>query len=1117
MHLAYSPYSFPLLAASILSAGVAIYIWSRRHVAGAVPLALIATIIAFWSLGYAFEIMVRDLPGKIFLGKSQYIGITFSPYLWLWFAVAYTHQEQTRPWRALRWLALLPLITTLLVFTTDWHGLVWREMSILQNDNFTVLGVTYGPWFWFHFTTSYLFMLAGTVIIVRGLWRMQGLYRAQIISILVAILSPWISNFLYFADLNPVPGLDLTPFAFTVTVLGLTWGILGYRLLNIVPIARDLVVEGMQEGVLVINEQGYIADINPAAARLIGLPASQAIGQRAGDALAPWPHLRDHLQGAAEAQDEIVIGQGEAQVRYGVRIAPLYDRQQRPIGHIITTRKRQETATPTQPFIARVEPKSPVLRQATAVPHLAPSTPAWNYPLVRAIVSYFVPPLKEDVDVIIGESPLLSQLLERSFTAMLRFATTLGVVALLIVWRPLLNAAAATQLLGFIIGFGCLVILSAIRRIKFAYRARVFLLVLYAIAVLELASYGYSIETFIFFISLTTLSVLLQGTRTGVIVAGVSISTLAIFGWQILRGSYQPLAIPMETAPPTTFEFGLAGLIVFAASTVTLLITITVLLQSVNKAWQQETQARNLLQQERDALDRRITERTQQLQESEANLRSFIESSPASILQVDPAYKLIFAHVPGLTETEAQSILGLSLLDLVIEEDRETIRATLQQLFQGQRRDVQYEASGFDQRLGQVRAYITHVAPIMDGGRIGSALLISTDITERKQIELALKQAEEQRQAMLDAIPDLVFRIQTDGVFLDYYGASSELLLIRPEEFIGHTLQETLPPYLATQLSAAIAQTVATGQLTKIEYSLQLSPGAPMEFEGRIVPINATEVLALVRDITERKKTEAALQVYAEQLAIARDQALEASQHKSMLLRKVSHELRTPLAGILGYAELLDEEIAGALLPKQAAFVRQIMQSSQHLNWLITDLLDQSQIEQGLLKIIKQPIVLSSMVSFLENLLQPLASGKGLQLTFHCSPTMPDIIMGDERRLRQIIINLANNAIKFTATGFIKVTIEPAEAQGWHIQVRDTGMGIASESQSKIFDSFWQADSSASSPHTGYGLGLSIVHHLVELMDGRIDLESEDGSGSVFTVWLPLDPLKTLKQTEVLQ
>jgi PAS domain S-box-containing protein len=262
-------------------------------------------------------------------------------------------------------------------------------------------------------------------------------------------------------------------------------------------------------------------------------------------------------------------------------------------------------------------------------------------------------------------------------------------------------------------------------------------------------------------------------------------------------------------------------------------------------------------------------------------------------------------------------------------------------------------------------------------------------------------------------------------------------------------------------------------------------------------------LVGVVQDVTERKEIEATIRAYAADLAIARDQALAASKYKSLLLSKVSHELRTPLGGILGYAELLRDGLVGQLQPEQHRFVMQIVRSSQHLNGLIADLLDQAQIEQGSLKVIQEPFFLAPMANFLEGLLQPMAAEKRLAFALHIAPTLPEMMLGDERRLRQIIINLTNNAIKFTETGGVQVSFQPADEQGWIIQVQDTGQGIPPESQSKIFDSFWQEDGSAVSAQKGYGLGLSIVHHLVQLMEGRIEIQSELGRGSTFTVWLP--------------
>ncbi len=263
---------------------------------------------------------------------------------------------------------------------------------------------------------------------------------------------------------------------------------------------------------------------------------------------------------------------------------------------------------------------------------------------------------------------------------------------------------------------------------------------------------------------------------------------------------------------------------------------------------------------------------------------------------------------------------------------------------------------------------------------------------------------------------------------------------------------------------------------------------------------NARLYAAAQQEIAERKKIQ-------EVLAQARDRALEASRLKTELLAKVSHELRTPLGVILGFAEMLDAEVYGPISEQQHQVALEILFSTQYLNNLVNELLDQAQLEAG--KLILKPTLFTPTDLLEETILQlrVLTQGKELTLTSSVAPDMPATLYSDRARVQQILINLLSNAIKFTSTGLIEVYLYQPDSAHWAIQVSDTGMGIPPEAQLYIFDPFRQVDGSPTRQHGGTGLGLSIVKQLTALMGGQVNLQSKVGQGSVFTVRLPLAPL----------
>jgi signal transduction histidine kinase len=253
----------------------------------------------------------------------------------------------------------------------------------------------------------------------------------------------------------------------------------------------------------------------------------------------------------------------------------------------------------------------------------------------------------------------------------------------------------------------------------------------------------------------------------------------------------------------------------------------------------------------------------------------------------------------------------------------------------------------------------------------------------------------------------------------------------------------------------------------------------------------------LARDITAIKQAQEALR-------IAYDQALEASRAKSQLLAKVSHELRTPLGGILGYAELLQNGTFGPLQETQQKAADEILQSSHYLTLMVNELLDEAQIQANTATLQESCFTPAVLLQQIIPGLEIMAERKGLKFTTSIDPKLPQELYGDERRLRQILVNLIGNAIKFTKEGRVHASLRCPDSTHWIMQVTETGIGIPEEAHSSIFEPFKQADNAITRENRGIGLGLSITKQLVELMGGRIVLESQVGAGSTFTVLLPL-------------
>jgi signal transduction histidine kinase len=312
--------------------------------------------ITLWLLAYAWEMGSADINIKVLASKVQYLGITVAPTSWLVYSLYYA--------RAGRWLTPLrrgllciePVAIAALVWSNEKHHLIWQQIELLPfSPNFSALRITYGRLFYIHAAYSYGLMIWATVLLLLVLLRSPHLYRRQVLTLLICASAPWIGNIVYLvsqSSLRSMKGdiytlgpsmfllLDWTPFGFLVTGFAALWGRWRFRLWDITPIARDAVIEGMLDGVLVLDRQNRVLDLNLSAQTILALPISKAVGLSAKTLFAPWPLLQEVLLRSPQQHRLITHQQtvGEAPCWFEISLSPLYNQRHQIIGQLILWR-----------------------------------------------------------------------------------------------------------------------------------------------------------------------------------------------------------------------------------------------------------------------------------------------------------------------------------------------------------------------------------------------------------------------------------------------------------------------------------------------------------------------------------------------------------------------------------------------------------------------------------------------------------------------------------------------------------------------------------------------------------------------------------------------------------
>ncbi|RIK64228.1 MAG: hypothetical protein DCC65_14515 [Planctomycetota bacterium] len=537
--------------------------------------------------------------------------------------------------------------------------------------------------------------------------------------------------------------------------------------------------------------------------------------------------------------------------------------------------------------------------------------------------------------------------------------------------------------------------------------------------------------------------------------------------------------------------------------------TQELLSQTQEQARQLEEQTEELTQSQEELLtqQRELTAQREQLLVSEERTRLLLDSAAEGIFGVDRGGKITFVNLAAckMLGFDAEELVGQPSHALIHHHRADGTEYPVESCpmyaayTRGETRRIDDEFLW--RRDGRGLPVEYGATPMLKGDEIVGAVISFSDITERKEAEKRLRETEQFYRSVLESAPDGMMVVGDDGAVRLANAQMERLFGYRRDELVGHAIELLVPESIRDRhvslrdsyirepetRGMGVGRELVGRRRDGTEFPVEIGL-SPVEGDGRV------QVAVSVRDITERKRQEEALHQ-------AKEAAEAATQAKSRFLATMSHEIRTPMNAIINMTGLALET---ELTPKQQQYVTIAHSSGKSLLGIINDILDFSKIEADKLELEEAEFSLRSVLEEVTEMFRSKVIEKHVELIVHVPTALPDRYIGDALRFRQVITNLVGNAFKFTSTGEVVVRVGAAEQPAppgrmdLQVSVRDTGIGIPEEQQSRLFQAFSQADSSTSRKFGGTGLGLAISRRLARMMGGDLTFTSVAGKGTTF-------------------
>lgn len=495
-------------------------------------------------------------------------------------------------------------------------------------------------------------------------------------------------------------------------------------------------------------------------------------------------------------------------------------------------------------------------------------------------------------------------------------------------------------------------------------------------------------------------------------------------------------------------------------------------------------------------LERYAQEKAREARISAVRYRALLQNAGDAILVLDPEGRILEANrgASELLNLSVEELSDQTMESLLAPSEREQYLARFATLAgEGQVKLGEYcfRKGEANEIWCELTASLTEV----DAGAL--VLVIARDITERKRMDEALRQTNQQLQTLIESSPLAIFTTDLDYRVGLWNPAAERVFGYSGEEVLGHPLP-IVPEDKHAECLALRDRVLADQIITGMEAQRLRKDGRLVDVSISAAPLRGSDgridgIIGFLADITERKQVEAVRQ--------EREEAERANRAKSEFLSRMSHELRTPMNAILGFAQLLEID---SLDEEKRESVEQILSAGRHLLMLIDEVLDLSRIEAGKLSLSLEPVEVAGVVRDTIGLIRPLADQRKISIRTEPAPLPERFVQADLQRLKQVLLNLLSNGVKYNRDGGSLTLRVEETGTGWlRIGVRDTGPGLSAREVEKLFVPFERLDAEKGGT-PGTGLGLVLSRSLVQAMGGRIGVESVKGEGSVFWVELPL-------------